>query len=83
LNFELENQDYNLTGVVVTTGREDPAYEIIRKTIKKREEHLNEVKKFECEVYLKVNCSYAIIKKFMGQTVDFEDGDTSKKKMLF
>jgi hypothetical protein len=22
-------------------------------------------------------------KKFMGQTVDFEDGDTSKKKMLF
>jgi hypothetical protein len=21
LNFELENQDYNLTGVVVTTGR--------------------------------------------------------------
>ncbi|MBP9739699.1 MAG: carboxypeptidase-like regulatory domain-containing protein [Chitinophagaceae bacterium] len=84
LNFELENQDYNLTGVVVTTGREDPAYEIIRKTIKKREEHLNEIRKFECEVYLKGQLQLRNYpKKFMGQTVDFEDGDTSKKKMLF
>ncbi len=84
VNFELEKQAYNLTNVVVSTNREDPAYEIIRKAIKKREEHLNEIKKFECEVYLKGQMQLRNYpKKFMGQTVDFEDGDTSKRKMLF
>lgn len=84
VDFELENQSYNLTGVVVSTNREDPAYEIIRKAIKKREEHLNEIKKFECEVYLKGQLQLRDFpKKFMGQKVDFEDGDTTKRKMIF
>lgn len=84
LVFELENQEYNLSGVVVKAGREDPAYEIIRKSIKKREEHLNEIKKFECEVYLKGQLQLRNYpKKFFGEKVDFEDGDTSKRKMLF
>lgn len=84
LNFELDNQEYNLSGVVVKAGREDPAYEIIRKSIKKREEYLNEIKKFECEVYLKGQLQLRNYpKKFFGEKVDFEDGDTSKRKMLF
>lgn len=84
LDFELQIQEYDLSGVVVKTGREDPAYEIIRKAIKKRDEHLNEIKKFECEVYLKGQLQLRNYpKKFFGEKVDFEDGDTSKRKMLF
>lgn len=84
LNFELTPQEYTLTDVVVKANAEDPAYEIIRKAIKKREEHLNEIKKFECEVYIKGQMQLRDFpKKFMGNKVDFEDGDTSKKKMIY
>ena len=45
---------------------------------------MNEIKKFECEVYIKGQMQLRDYpKKFMGEKVDFEDGDTSKKKMLF
>ncbi|MFY7963842.1 MAG: DUF5686 and carboxypeptidase regulatory-like domain-containing protein [Chitinophagaceae bacterium] len=84
INFQLEEQQYNLNDVVIKTGGEDPAYEIIRKAIKKRDEHLNEIKKFECEVYVKGQIQLRNYpKKFLGETVDFEDGDTSKRKIIF
>lgn len=84
LNFELEEQQYNLKEVVVKSGGEDPAYAIIRKAISLREEHLKEIKKFQCEVYLKGQLQLRDYpKKFFGKTVDFEDGDTSKRKMIF
>jgi len=53
IDFQLQEQQYNLQNVTVKSGGEDPAYEIIRQAIKKREEHLNELKQFQCEVYLK------------------------------
>lgn len=84
INFELEEQQYNLNEVVKKNGGENPAYEIIRNAIKKREEHLHEIKKFECEVYVKGQIQLRNYpKKFMGSTVDFEDGDTSKRKIIF
>jgi hypothetical protein len=84
INFELEQQQYTLNEVVVKSGGEDPAYEIIRKTIEKRAEHLKEIKKFQCEVYIKGQLQLRNYpKSFLGQKVDFEDGDTSKRKMLF
>jgi hypothetical protein len=84
LDFELEEQQYNLKDVVVKSGGEDPAYEIIRKTIGKREEHLKENKRFQCEVYIKGQMQLRDFpKSFFGQKIDFEDGDTSKRKMLF
>jgi hypothetical protein len=84
LDFELEEQQYNLKDVVVKSGGEDPAYEIIRKTIAKREEHLNENKRFQCEVYIKGQTQLRDFpKSFFGQKIDFEDGDSSKRKMLF
>lgn len=84
VDFELEQQQYDLKDVVVKSGGEDPAYEIIRKTIAKREEHLKEIKKFQCEVYIKGQMQLRDFpKSFFGQKVDFEDGDTSKRKMLF
>jgi hypothetical protein len=84
LNFELKEQGVNLKEVVVSAGAEDPAYAIIRNAIKKRKEYLNETDVFECEVYSKgVMNLRDFPKKFFGQTVDFEDGDTSKRKMIY
>lgn len=84
IDFELDNQQYDLKEVIVTAGGEDPAYAIIRKAIEKREEHLKEIRAFQCEVYLKGQLQLRNYpKSFMGRNIDFEDGDTSKKKMLF
>ncbi|MFL9484415.1 DUF5686 and carboxypeptidase regulatory-like domain-containing protein [Chitinophagaceae bacterium LWZ2-11] len=83
-DFILEDQQYNLNDVVVKSGGEDPAYAIIRKAIKKRRDYVDEIKHFQCEVYLKGQLQLRDYpKKFLGEKVDFEDGDTSKKKMLF
>lgn len=83
LNFELSEQQYELGNVVVKQG-EDPAYAIIRNAIKKRRFYETEIKKFEAEVYLKGQFKMRNYpKKFMGKEVDFEDGDTSKRKMVF
>ena len=84
LDFELEQQQYDLKDVVVKSGAEDPAYAIIRKAIEKREEHLKEIKSFSCDVYLKGQLQLRDFpKSFFGRKVDFEDGDSSKKKMIF
>jgi Family of unknown function (DUF5686)/CarboxypepD_reg-like domain len=83
LNFELEEQQYTLKDVVVQKG-EDPAFEIIRNAIKKRPDYFKEIKKFDCEVYIKGDLQLRDYpKKFFGQKVDFEDGDTAKRKILF
>ncbi len=84
LDFELEQQQYNLKDVVVQSGGEDPAYAIIRKAIEKREEHLKEIKAFQCEVYLKGQIQLRNFPNtFFGRKIDFEDGDSSKRKMIF
>ena len=84
VDFDLEPQQYYLKDVVVKSGGEDPAYAIIRKAIASREEHLNEIKQFSCDVYIKGQLQLRNYpKSFFGQKVDFEDGDTSKRKMLF
>jgi hypothetical protein len=83
VNFVLDEQQYNLGTVVVKKG-EDPAYGIIRNAIKKRSYYEKENKKFETEVYIKGQLKMRDYpKKFMGKDVDFEDGDTSRRKIVF
>lgn len=53
LTFILKLQKLTLSEVVVKSGGEDPAYEIIRKAIKKRNYYLNEVRAFSCNLYEK------------------------------
>lgn len=53
LNFTLTEQSLNMKEVVVKANREDPAYPIIRKTIKRRKFHLAQVQSFQAGVYLK------------------------------
>ncbi len=84
LNFVLSEQKVSLKEVVVKAGAEDPAYAIIRNAIRKRKEYLNENEVYQCEVYSKgVMNLRNFPKSFMGEKVDFEDGDTSKRKMIY
>ena len=49
-----------------------------------RKYYLADLRAYECEVYSKgVMNLRDFPNKFMGQQVDFEDGDTSKKKMIY
>lgn len=84
VNFILALQQAALAEVVVKAGAEDPAYAIIRNAIKKRKDHLEELSNFSCEVYTKEQLQLRDFpRKFMGQKVDFEDGDTSRRKILY
>ena len=67
LNVSLAVESYQLKGVVIHSNSEDPAYAIIRKAIKKRKAHLNEVKAYTTVVYIKgLQKLLAAPKKFLG-----------------
>lgn len=84
VNFVLIEQQYQLSEIIVKNDAEDPAYAIIRKAIKKRSDYEDENQTFECQVYIKGQMQLRNYpKKFMGEKVDFEDGDTSKRKIIF
>jgi len=83
VNFILKVQETVLGEVVLKNG-EDPAYQIIRNAIKKRTYYLNQPEAYECMVYTKGQLRVRNYpNKILGRTVDFEDGDTSKRKMLY
>jgi Family of unknown function (DUF5686)/CarboxypepD_reg-like domain len=83
LDFKLSQQATTLGEVIIKNG-EDPAYEIIRNAIKKRTFYQQQLDKFQCEVYTKGQMRVRNYpNKFLGKKVDFEDGDTSKQKMLY
>jgi hypothetical protein len=83
-NFQLSIQQLTLKEVTVMPGAGDPAYEIIRQAIKKRPYYLNQTDRFQCEVYIKGQLQLRDYpKKILGEKVDFDDGDTSKQKMLY
>ncbi|MCX8020510.1 MAG: DUF5686 and carboxypeptidase regulatory-like domain-containing protein [Chitinophagaceae bacterium] len=83
VNFILKPQEITL-GEVVVRGGEDPAYQIIRNAIKKRTYYRDLPSQFECTVYTKgIFRLRDFPDKFMGQKVDFEDGDTSKNKIIY
>ncbi|RFZ95201.1 carboxypeptidase-like regulatory domain-containing protein [Mucilaginibacter conchicola] len=67
LDAALGVEQYQLNEVSIKSGGEDPAYDIIRRAIKKRKTYLNEVNAYTCEVYIKgLQRLLAAPKKFMG-----------------
>ncbi len=86
LDFTLSVQELTLSEVVIKKG-EDPAYEIIRQAIKKRDFYNNQVDSFSVDVYIKgLLRSAGLPKKFFGQTIerDQNDGlDSLGKGILF
>ena len=53
LNVQMEQDVLRLKEVVITAGEKDPAYRVIRNAINKRKFHLNEIKSYDCNVYIK------------------------------
>lgn len=83
VNFQLQRQELTMPDVVLTKG-EDPAYAIIRSTIANQQDNLDRTRSYACQVYSKGQLrlrSYP--KKFMGEKVDFEDGDSSQQKIIY
>jgi hypothetical protein len=74
LSFILQDQKLLLETVVVGSKREDPAYEIMRKAIKKRSFYANQVPDFICELYAKdVMKLKQLPKKVFGKKISEED----------
>ncbi len=83
IDFVLPLQQYDLGNITVKSG-EDQALSIIKKAIAKRQFYLDEQPRFQAEVYIKGRLQLRDYpKRFFGQKVDFEDGDTSKQKVIF
>ncbi|WP_293304901.1 DUF5686 and carboxypeptidase regulatory-like domain-containing protein [Pedobacter sp. UBA5917] len=85
LNVTLSSENYTLEGVNIRGNAEDPAYAIIRKAIKQRKTHLNEVKAFSCDVYIKgVQRLRGAPKKFFGQDIQkVLELDTNRKGIIY
>ena len=88
LNVTLAIESYQIKGVVIKSNREDPAYAIIRKAIKKRKVHLNEVKAYTAIIYIKgLQKLLAAPKKFLGfdvQKAARENGlDSNRKGIIY
>ncbi|CAN5705469.1 DUF5686 and carboxypeptidase regulatory-like domain-containing protein [soil metagenome] len=74
LNFTLLPQQLILNEVVVKSGGEDPAYEIIRNAIKKRESYRAPLDSFTCEAYIKTLIkTRKMPRKILGQKIDSTD----------
>jgi hypothetical protein len=84
--FVLQRQDLEMKEVVIHANTEDPAYGIIRNTIRQRYFHLQQVKSFQTSIYFKgVMRSRKLPEKFMGQKVkdETDDVDSAGKGILF
>src|SRR5450631_2281134 len=74
LDFQLSLQRTTLKEVIIKSGGEDPAYEIIRHAIKKRKSYENPLDSFTCEAYIKTLIrSRSLPAKILGKTFSDED----------
>ena len=88
LNISLAIESYQMKAVVIQSNREDPAYAIIRKAIKKRKAHLNEVKAYTAIIYIKgLQKLLSAPKKFLGfdvQKAARENGlDSNRRGIIY
>src|ERR1043165_512377 len=85
-DFRMVEQGLEVREVVVHASDEDPAYRVIRETIKKREFHLRQVKDFQTSIYLKgVLRTRHTPDKILGQKIDKGElgVDTGGKGVLY
>lgn len=86
LDIKLDVQSFEISEIEINASSEDPAYQIIRNAIDKREFYKNQIKSYECDVYIKGN--QKIIKipnKILGQEVGTLDGilDTNRQGIVY
>ncbi len=82
-DFTLGLLDFTMEEVIVRSG-DNPANDIIKNAIRMRPVYQKQLDKFICEVYTKGQMKLRDYpKKILGQKIDFEDGDTSKNKIIY
>jgi len=82
-DFALSLLDFTMEEVIVRSG-ENPGNDIIKNAIRMRPVYQKQLDKFICEVYTKGQMKLRDYpKKILGQKIDFEDGDTSKNKIIY
>jgi hypothetical protein len=84
-NFSLKTESLQMKEAVIHAS-EDPAYGIIRSTIKRRKFHLDQVHSFQTGIYLKgAMRSRSVPTKVMGKKVDKGDlgVDTTGKGLMY
>lgn len=81
----LDSESYTLNDVIITPNAEDPAYGIMRKAIKNRKKHLNEVTAYSNNVYIKgLQKLVAAPKKFLGRDMQKTlDLDSNNRRILY
>jgi|WetSurSiteA1Bulk_404760.scaffolds.fasta_scaffold00142_10 hypothetical protein len=67
LNIQLDEQAIQVKEVVITPGKEDPAYPIMRKVIGLAPYHLNQVKEYTADVYLRGTIHLISIPKIIAK----------------
>jgi len=85
-DFTMKIQVVVLNEVVVKAGAEDPAYEIIRKAISLRKEHLEETADIQSLVYMKgLMRTKKIPKRILGRKVNTNDDvfDSTGKGIIY
>jgi hypothetical protein len=82
INITFTEQAYELEEVIVKPGKEDPAYGIMRKVIGLAPYHLNQVKEYTADVYLRGTIHIIKIPKIVanhvevdGKKIQLKDGD--------
>jgi len=79
VTFILSEQKLLMKEVVVRTGAEDPAYEIIRQAIKKRPYYHSQVEGFTCDLYTKDLIKLRNLPdKILGRKIPEEDRNDMK-----
>lgn len=83
VNITMELQSVQL-GSVVVTGDKDPALEIIRKVQDKRKFYQDQVKKYNCDTYIKgMNYVENIPKSFMGRSINIDGLDSTRSGIIY
>lgn len=86
ISFKLYPVKTEIKDVVIKSNAEDPAYAIIRKAIKARKEHLNEVKQWQVDVYMKGKIkTVSMPKKILGMKIETDKNiiDSLGKGVLY
>jgi hypothetical protein len=80
-NFSLQEQSLEMKGVTVKANAEDPAYAIMRKVIKRRKFHLEQVKSFQSGIYMKGVVRNRSMPSSIKGVMKVKDGDEMKATM--
>jgi hypothetical protein len=78
LDIQMNEQPVEMKEVVITPGKEDPAYPIMRKVIARAPFHLNQVKEYQADVYLRGTINLIKIPKIIAKNTEIN----GKKNVL-